>query len=637
MNTFHEASCGAVDASQKRLPGQRRFVAGIVGLFAAAVVLLYLLKTIFIVAHWPELTAAGGREVAKALLIGLRFSGSAAAMLLSPGLVLWYLLAVIPRRPLRVLLAIYIGAVAFLIPVIVISDFLYFQESGKHFTYEATAYLNASAWPMISGAFSMHPWSLSAALAGCIATAALAGLAAARLARACVPNDDRPRPKWLLTAPVLLGLGLLCLRGGFGKFNMTIGDAVISADPYVNALCLDPVYAVLRTATSPEQSFKFGSEEDNIRTVRRLVGLGESDPISRQYPLLRESPGTAQGNRMNVVIFLLESWSGKDIGCLGGVAKVTPFFDELAGQGTLFKNAHATGIRTAEGVFTILCSFPNQPIKPIMNRYSVLQNRWRSLSQILEEAGYLNLFIHGRDLDFDHLRNFLWSSHFHRIIDRHDFPVSATLANDSWPGAHDEDVLCRADAEFAKITDRPFFGVVYTMNTHPPFAVPEGFPLARPPDSDSNLFLNSLNYTDHALRVFFERAKTHDYFRNTVFILVSDHARTRGFFTLATQHHIALLFYSPGHVPARATWAVASQIDILPTILALLQLKTRHASWGRDLMTLPDDEGFAVSMAGSETRWLTRKYLLNDSLTDAQPMLFDLTADADCLRNAWDK
>jgi len=54
-------------------------------------------------------------------------------------------------------------------------------------------------------------------------------------------------------------------------------------------------------------------------------------------------------------------------------------------------------------------------------------------------------------------------------------------------------------------------------------------------------------------------------------------------------------------------------------------------------MTLPDDEGFAVSMAGSETRWLTRKYLLNDSLTDAQPMLFDLTADADCLRNAWDK
>jgi arylsulfatase A-like enzyme len=119
--------------------------------------------------------------------------------------------------------------------------------------------------------------------------------------------------------------------------------------------------------------------------------------------------------------------------------------------------------------------------------------------------------------------------------------------------------------------------------------------------------------------------------------MVSDHARTRGFFTLATQHHIALLFYSPGHVPARATWAVASQIDILPTVLALLQLKTRHASWGRDLMTLPDNEGFAVSMAGSETRWLTRKYLLNDSLTDARPMLFDLTADADCRRNAWDK
>ncbi len=637
MDTSVDATTSVTEDVPRRAPGQRRFVLGFLGLFVAVVVALSILKTIFVVAHWPELKEAGASEVVRALLLGLRFSGSAAAMLLSPAIFLWYAMAVVPRRSLRRIFAVYIGFVAFLIPVTVISDFLYFQESGKHFTYEATAYLGADAWPMISGAFSMHPWALFGALAGCLLAGLAGTITANRLARACIPAEHRPQRKWLLTLPVIGGLGLVCLRGGVGQFNMSIGDAVISSDPYINALCLDPVYAALRTALSPEPTFQFHTEADNVRTVRELLDIPASQAASERYPLVRESAGTPQGNRMNVVIFLLESWSGKDIGCLGGVAKVTPFFDELASQGLLFRNAFATGIRTAEGAFSILCSFPNQPVKPIMNRYSVLQNRWRSLPQVLEEAGYENLFIHGRDLDFDHLRNFLFTARFHRIIDRRDFPVAAALENDSWPGAHDEEVVRRADEEFAKIQDRPFFGMIYTMNTHPPFAVPEGFPLVRKHDSDSNRFLNSLNYTDHTLRLFFDLAKKRDYYHNTVFVLVADHARTRGFFTFATQHHIPLLFFSPGRIEPRSTWLVASQLDIMPTILSLLRLKTRHACWGRDLTALDEGEGFAPSFAGNEYRWRNRKFLINDGLTDSRPMLFDLAGDPDCRRDAWDR
>jgi len=598
-------------------------------------VLLYALKAPLTIAYWPQLASSGGYEILRSLVIGLRFSAAAASMLLLPAIVLWGIMSVVPHRPLRRILAIYLAIIGFVVPVICISDFVYFQESGKHFTYEATAYLGPAAWPMISGAFAMHPLALSAALLLCIALGVGAGYAAARLAKACGPPDGRPRPAWLLVLPVACVLAVVGLRGGVGRFNMSIGDAVVSPNPYINALCLDPVYAVLRTATSPEEVFAFGTEADNVRTVRELIGLADSSPDRPEYPLYRESSGTPKGNRMNVVMFVLESWSGKDIGCLGSPTKVTPFFDELSAQGMLFTRACATGIRTAEGVFTILCSFPNQPIKPIMSRYSVLQNRWRSLSQILEDAGYLNLFIHGRDLDFDHLRNFLWATHFHRVIDRRDFPLSPSLAEDSWPGADDEAVVRRADAEFDAIRDRPFFAIIYTMNTHPPFSLPADFKAPLPADSDSNLFLNSLAYTDHALRVFFDLAKTHDYYRNTIFILVADHSRTRDRFTMASQHHIPLLFFSPDHVPARPNPAVASQIDIAPTVLGLLELKTGHAYWGRDLMTVSEQDAFAASVAGSEVRWRTERFLLNDGLTDAEPMLFDLQADPDCTRDAW--
>ena len=42
-------------------------------------------------------------------------------------------------------------------------------------------------------------------------------------------------------------------------------------------------------------------------------------------------------------------------------------------------------------------------------------------------------------------------------------------------------------------------------------------------------------------------------------------------------------------------------------------------------------------MAGTEARWRTRRYLVNDPLTEEQPMLYDLGANPDCTRDAWDR
>jgi hypothetical protein len=76
-------------------------------------------------------------------------------------------------------------------------------------------------------------------------------------------------------------------------------------------------------------------------------------------------------------------------------------------------------------------------------------------------------------------------------------------------------------------------------------------------------------------------------------------------------------------------------VDLVPTILGLLQLKARHASWGRDLREVSQDKGFAVSVVGDEVRWRNSKYLLNDTLMDHPPLLFDLTKDPHCNTNVW--
>jgi len=216
-------------------------------------------------------------------------------------------------------------------------------------------------------------------------------------------------------------------RGGPQSPSLRLGDSCISTSPYINAVCLNPIYSIFTSTFLPSGKFTFSTEEANVLTVRELLDIRQSPVVDKDYPLLRISQGTDGGNRKNVVIFILESWSGKDIGCLGSGNNVTPFFDGLARQGTLFTNFFATGVRTAEGVFSILCSFPNQPLKPIMDRPVVYQTRWRPLSQILAETGYQTLFVHGASLNFDSLNKFLKYIGFKKIIDKRKFAAVCSL------------------------------------------------------------------------------------------------------------------------------------------------------------------------------------------------------------------
>ncbi|MDH7500832.1 MAG: LTA synthase family protein, partial [candidate division NC10 bacterium] len=393
----------------------------------------------------------------------------------------------------------------------------------------------------------------------------------------------------------------------------------------------------ITAVSSPPQRFRISHEESDLRMVRRLLDCDDLPPPSPRYPLRRFSSESEGGNRKNLVIFLLESWSAKDLGCLGGKAGVTPFFDGLAQKGLLFRNFFATGIRTPEALISVLYSFPNQPVRPIMGRSAIYQTHWRSLSQILSEAGYRTSFLYGRDLEFAHAREFLQFIRFDQVIDKRDFPSSAPPTGDSWAGYDDEELMHQADREFSRQGSHPFFAVISTMNTHPPFTIPKGFPRAFPPTSLSNKFLNSLHYSDYALGKFFKVAESKPYFQNTVFLLVADHARTREEVSLSAQHHIPLLIYAPGVVKPGVREVVGSQVDLLPTVLGLLQLKASHASWGRNLLQVGEEDGFAVSVSGNEVRWRNGKYLLNDSLTDQSPFLFDIIKDPDCTTDLWEK
>ena len=629
---------------RKKLPAERghsvlRFLTGLPLIFLCLLLLTLALKLVFLTKNWSALRPTGYASIATALWKGLRFDTAILSYILIPGTLLYYAAFVTGWRLLKWVLGGYLAAVALLMPLLWLADLQYFEETGKHFTSELLDYLGPSIWPDISGAFKLHPWLSSLSLLACLALPILAALGIRRLLKACLPAGGISRPYYLLlTLPVFLLLEGVGAHGTLKHNELRIGDSCISPNPYINALCLKPVYSSFKASISfTGRQFQFYNEGFNISTTRDLLGCSQAPPPSPRYPLLRESPGTEQGNRKNIVIFVLESWSSQDMGCLGSKADVTPVFDDLARKGLLFTRFYATGIRTPEGMLSILCSFPNQPSRTTMERPVVYQTHWRSISQILDEVGYRNLFISGRSLKFANMEEFLRLVHFHTIIGKGDFPSSVSASKDSWAGYSDEDVMRRADEEFAHVKDRPFLGVIYTMNSHSPFEIPPGFQTAYPPTSVTNKYLNSVKYTDTTLRSFFQLARSRPYFKNTIFLFVADHARTREKFNLADQHYIPLLIYAPGHVSPGLNPVVGSQADLLPTILDLLQLKAQHASWGRDLLKLRKDQGFAFCVVGSEGRWHESRYLLNDNLGRRPPLLFDTTKDPKCTKNLWSK
>ncbi len=97
----------------------------------------------------------------------------------------------------------------------------------------------------------------------------------------------------------------------------------------------------------------------------------------------------------------------------------------------------------------------------------------------------------------------------------------------------------------------------------------------------------AVRYTDWAIGDFIARARTKPWFDDTVFVIVADHTSSaRGKTDLPVEgFHIPLVIWSPRHVAPRRVDYVASQIDVAPTVLSLLNFSYRSRFFGQDILT----------------------------------------------------
>jgi phosphoglycerol transferase MdoB-like AlkP superfamily enzyme len=313
---------------------------------------------------------------------------------------------------------------------------------------------------------------------------------------------------WIPVNLVLLGSLLIPIRGGFGVAPINAGSVYFSDKMFLNHAAINDVWNVGHSG--------FGK-----KVLKNPYVFGDSQKAGSIVDSLTVSKGTTEKvlntSKPDIIIFVLESFSGYLIGPLGGDSLVTPNINRYAAEGILFSNFYASGTRTDKAMPAILDGYPAQPAQSIIKEPNKSQSL-PSLVRILIENGYNAAFWYGGEIDFANFNSFVIGSGFHSIITKKNF--NPATYNSKW-GVHDH-VLLQSLRDSMKSVKEPFLKVVLTLSSHEPFDVP--MEPVFPGSDDFTKYRNSVYYSDKYLGAFLDWAKTTEWWKNTLIIMVADHA-----------------------------------------------------------------------------------------------------------------
>jgi phosphoglycerol transferase MdoB-like AlkP superfamily enzyme len=265
----------------------------------------------------------------------------------------------------------------------------------------------------------------------------------------------------------------------------------------------------------------------------------------------------------------------------GNQENITPFLDSIATKSLMFTNLYAVGNRTVRGLEAVTLSIPPTAGESVVKRKDN-KNKF-STGNIFKQKGYNVKYLYGGDAFFDNMEDF-FSGNGYDIVDKKTLKPEEITFSNVW-GVCDEDMANKAIKvmnEEAK-TGKPFFNHWMTVSNHRPFTYPND-KIDIPGDAKSRN--GGVKYTDYALRQFFTMAQKQSWFKNTVFVIVSDHcASSSGKTELPVdKYRIPAMIYAPGFVQPQKYDTLMSQIDVMPTLFGLLNFNYQSKFFGQDVL-----------------------------------------------------
>ena len=413
----------------------------------------------------------------------------------------------------------------------------------------------------------------------------------------------------LLSLAALAPFVVAGIRGGFATAVRPI--TVSNANQYANR----PVEAAL-VLNTPFSLY---------RTIGKAVFVvpeyySDEREMAQVYSPVHVPNDTLPMTKKNVVVLIVESFGREYIGALNRTLDnstyrgYTPCVDSLIAKSITFSHSYCNGRKSIDGMPSILSSIP-MFVEPFFLTPASM-NHVSGIASLLAGEGYQTAFFHGAQRGSMGFQAFARSTGFQEYYGREDYDADSRFGGDDdfdgmW-AIWDEPFLQYYAAKMSEMK-QPFMTAVFTASSHHPYAIPERYKDVYP--EEGIIIHKCIRYTDMAIGRFFQQASRQPWFKNTIFVLTSDHTNLSDHLEYQTDlggFCSPIIIYEPGVTDQQpeVQQKIAQQIDILPTLMGRLHYPKPYFGFGIDVLNTPAEDTWAVNYLNGIYQYVKQGHVL---------------------------
>lgn len=413
---------------------------------------------------------------------------------------------------------------------------------------------------------------------------------------------------------LLIGFIFLGIRGRLDeKSPIRVGTAYFCNNAFLNQLGLNPNFTLIQSYIDSQNEkdieYHFMDDIEALKNTQKYLSINSPNI---DFPIARKIESNSKPNDYNVVLIIMESMSSGKMTRFGNKNNLTPFLDSLSYKGLFFDNCYTSGIHTYNGIFSSITSYPTVFKQNPMKKTPIL--KYNGIASTLKDNNYSTIFFIPHDSQFDNINGFVLANDYEGIISKSDYPfheIKTTL------GVPDDFMFRFSIPILNKMyqNNRPFFATFMTASDHAPYFIPDYFS-----SNNKNEKERIVEYADFSLKQFIYLAQQEPWFNNTIFVFVADHGYSNNvIYPIPINYiHTPLLFYAPNLIKDTTNSNLASQIDVFPTTMGLLNISYTNNTFGIDLQK--EKREFVIATADDKYAVLNQDWLFIDNYNKLIPL-----------------
>ena len=416
-----------------------------------------------------------------------------------------------------------------------------------------------------------------------------------------------------------LTLVVFGLRGTFVLKNWPI--TISNAGKYTNnpneiSLIINTPFSLIRTYNLKDLKRKKYFKDSDLEKYTNIVKLYKSEKETKK----------------NVIVIILESVSTEYFRFYNSEPKdyigYTPFLDSLINHSYTSYNSFANGTKSVDAIPSILASIPATEFHFSLSKYCA--NKIDGIGSLLNKEGYQTSFFHGApngSMGFESMSKLLGIKNYYGMDNyKNKFDFDGVWG--IW-----DDKFFNYFADELNDMKEPFFSSIFSCSSHHPYKIPKEF---------NNKFKKGkhpmhecVQYTDHSLKLFFNKIKHEPWFKNTLFVITADHTNIsfeKKYRSPIGIFRVPIIFYDPSNINFnQKSEKIIQQIDIMPSILSYLDYNKPFLSLGNNIFN--SENGFAINYNNGFQMIIDERVVIYNELEEEITKIFDFTNDISLKQN----